>query len=66
MAEIELLLKPKQLVWRFLQEDSEAQVPDERVQILTSVLTLVTKTLQKISVFENEFNKGKSEFIFKQ
>ena len=52
VTEIDFVLMPRQLVWRFLQDSREEKMPENRVKIFDNLFALVLKCYKAVLLFK--------------
>ena len=65
--EVEQLTEPRSTYWRVLQENNkDFKLPESHKQLALNLMTMLSKCLTQITVFQEERHNFKREFIFRK
>ena len=64
VAEVEAVIKPKSEIWRIIQDNDNSRLSDNHYKVINRTLNILSQSLSKITIFQQEHRLFKNEFQF--
>lgn len=62
VMEVEAVIKPKSEIWRIIQDNDNSRLSDNHYKVITRTLSILSKSLSKITIFQQEHRLFRNEF----
>ena len=64
IVELEEIMKPKGVLWRIIQDETDNELDDTQTAIINRTLNLLSRVLSLLAIFQNEHRVFDGEFSF--
>jgi uncharacterized protein YktA (UPF0223 family) len=64
VTEVEAVIKPKSEIWRIIQDNDNSKLSDNHYKVINRTLNILSQSLSKITIFQQEHRLFKNEFQF--